>query len=187
MQLCHRLGDVGPLFYSGQELSRHSCFFQAGQIWTFNRDLLLDYGLAVLSLGTEFSCKVIQLALWTAYVGFLFFTENFVSLPSHYLWAIRLGIFIFVIFSFEGFVMGSRMSHTVGASDGSEGYYFLNWSKKFGDLRISHFLGMHALQVLPLAAHYLFKSNLAVIVFGVIYFLITAFVLVVTLMGKALL
>ncbi len=123
---------------------------------------------------------------WTAYVGVLFFTKDFPNLPTHYLWGIRIGLIIFVIFSFEGFVMGSKMSHTVGAPDGSEGYWFLNWSKSFGDLRISHFLGMHALQVMPLSAFFFLKSRAAVIVFGCVYFSLTAMILYMALRGQAL-
>ena len=92
--------------------------------------------------------------LWTANIGILFFFQEFKDLPSNYLWGIRLGIFIFVIFSFEGFLMGSRMSHTIGASDGTPGVPFLNWSKNFGDLRIVHFFGMHALQVIPILSYF---------------------------------
>jgi hypothetical protein len=52
--------------------------------------------------------------LYTAYIGFLFFKDDFPMLPTYYLWAIRLGIVLFVIFSFEGFAMGSRLNHSVG-------------------------------------------------------------------------
>ena len=41
--------------------------------------------------------------LYTAYIGFLFFNNSFPELPNYYLWSIRLGIILFVIFSFEGF------------------------------------------------------------------------------------
>lgn len=122
--------------------------------------------------------------LYTTYIGIQFFTQKNIALPDYYLWSIRLGIIIFVIFSFEGFVMGARLSHTIGGSDGSVGIPFLNWSKTFGDPRVAHFIGMHALQVIPFLSLYLLKNTKATIVLSSLYFLLAMYTLVQALNGK---
>jgi hypothetical protein len=126
-------------------------------------------------------------AIYTAYVGFLFFKHSFAELPDYYVWAIRLGIIIFVIFSFQGFAMGSRLSHSVGALNDNSNWFIVGWSTTVGDLRVAHFIGMHALQVLPLLAYYLLKNTPLTIALSILYLLLAIYTLVQALQGKPLL
>jgi len=91
-------------------------------------------------------------------------------------WSLRLGIIITIIGMGLGYLMTSPTAiqmaawqagepvtsvgaHTVGVADGSAGLPLLNWSTEGGDLRIGHFIGMHALQVIPLLGFFLTRRR----------------------------
>lgn len=124
------------------------------------------------------------IVLYAAYIAYLFFRSDFPDLSAHYLWSIRLALIIFVTFSLEGFLMGSRQSHTVGPPRSSISLPITKWNLDSGDLRVAHFLGMHALQLLPLLSHFVLKNTKAVFVVSAIYFLLATITLVQALAGK---
>lgn len=157
--------------------------FQAskGQLSHFNISTPI-YSLLYSLMGIV----AVIVTLYTAYIGLLFFTQSFPNLPTYYVWSIRLGILIFVIFSFEGGLMGSRMNHSVGAINDNSNLWILGWSKTVGDLRVCHFIGMHALQLLPLLSFYIFKNTKATVIISILYLLLATSTLVQALRGKPL-
>ncbi len=156
--------------------------FQAarGQLSHYNTSSAL-----YTSLTAAMALAAIAATLYTGYIGVLFCTGKFPELPDYYLWAIRLGIFIFVLFALEGAAIGANGSPGVGGT-GGRALPFLNWSLTHGDLRIAHFIGMHALQVLPLLAYFVFKDVKPVLFTGLVYGVLALFCLLLALNGKSI-
>ena len=123
---------------------------------TLDRTLFIIMGSAIV-LQTIVSVAV-AVALWR---------QRFADRPLG--WALRLGMTLTIIGALTGGLMtrptsqqlaaaraGAPMTtigaHTVGAPDGGPGMPVTAWSSKHGDLRVPHFLGLHALQALALFA-----------------------------------
>jgi len=105
-----------------------------------------------------FSTVAVAVALWR---------QKFVDRALG--WALRLGMTMTIVGALTGGLMtrptshqldtaraGERMTvvgaHTVGGPDGGPGLPGTGWSTDHGDLRVAHFLGLHALQALPILA-----------------------------------
>ena len=115
-------------------------------------------------------------ALWGASVAvtYALFRQPFAN--RAWGWSLRLGALVYVVgASAGGFMLGPNAQqkaalrahekvsviggHTVGAPDGSEGVPGVGWSRHHGDLRIPHFFGMHALQILPILGWLIARSR----------------------------
>lgn len=94
-------------------------------------------------------------------------------------WAIRLGLLITLIGMALGYLMTSPTAqqraawnegapitfvgaHAVGVPDGGPGLPVLGWSPEGGDLRIPHFIGLHALQFVPLVGWFVTRRRLSI-------------------------
>lgn len=135
----------GVIVLQGLELVYIAVQADRGQLSHFKADTPF-YAL----LYSFMALAAVAVALGTACIGFLFWQRDFPGLPTAYLWGIRIGFGLFVVFALQGLVMGSGMRHTIGGPDGDPGLPVVNWSRRHGDLRIAHFMGMHALQMLPI-------------------------------------
>jgi hypothetical protein len=91
-------------------------------------------------------------------------------------WALRIGMVITIVGASTGGLMTRPTeaqlaqvaatgqspiigAHTVGAPDGGLGLPGTGWSLEHGDLRVPHFIGLHALQVLPLLGWFLWRRR----------------------------
>ena len=150
-----------------------------GRISHFNQED--DLGRAIFGV---MALSITIFMAHTAFIAMLFFTQVNLQAPQILILAIKLSLIITVIFAFEGFAMGALMKHTVGSVDGSEGLPLVNWSKNYGDLRIAHFFGMHALQLVPLVSVLIARNKRDVILIAMLYFVFVTGTLVQAFMGK---
>ncbi|MBB5781689.1 uncharacterized membrane protein YhaH (DUF805 family) [Nonomuraea jabiensis] len=97
-------------------------------------------------------------ALWviTIVITGLVLLQRFGDRPTTS--ALRFGLVLCVMGMAEAYFMvgttsnagGISGAHSVGVPDGGPGLPIVGWSTTGGDLRVAHFVGLHALQAVPL-------------------------------------
>lgn len=109
------------------------------------------------------------------------------------IWSIRFAWITMFLAFWGGELMIGQSAHNIGIPDGGEGLPMTNWSTEGGDLRVMHFFGIHALQILPLLVYFLGqlsifetpkKLTFASILIGLGYLGLTSFLFYQALQGQ---
>jgi hypothetical protein len=155
-----------------------------GELSHFNNNSI--YGGIIYSLMGIF---IVILTIQTLLITVTFIRQKTYTIPAPLVLSIQIGLIYFVIFSFFGGYMSGVNSHTVGAKDGGAGLLLINWSTLFGDLRVAHFFGIHALQIIPLFGYWVSRkyssetSKKAIWTFSIIYLAYVCFTMIQAMMG----
>ena len=110
-----------------------------------------------------------------AWMGLLVFLRH--RTQDVYAFAVALGLGLTCLLGGGfGIYLGGQEDHWVGGSQtDADGLWLLNWSRDGGDLRVAHFFGIHAMQVLPLLGYGLRNMRQGVSIVTLIAVCYTAF------------
>lgn len=165
---------------------------QAARGTTSHFNFATPFDIAVFGL---MGLLILLNSLLILYLAYLYFRADF-DLPKALVWGMRLGLIVFLLGSIQGGYMSGQAGHAVGAADGGAGLPFINWSTEGGDLRAAHFIGLHAIQAIPLFALMVvrlqkrfspIRATAWTIVFSLVYSASFTLVFVQALQGKPLL
>lgn len=157
-----------------------------GELSHFNQSDL--YGMILFAL---MGIVIVAITIYTMFMTRLFIRQENLELPPAIALSIKIGLVYFIIFSLFGGYISSGTGHTVGGADGGAGLPFFNWSTVLGDLRVAHFFGLHALQIIPFFAWAITpilkesQAKITVWSFSIGYLAFLCFVMMQAIMGKA--
>jgi len=156
-----------------------------GKLSHFNQTELVG-GILYAIMGI----MIVWLTTATLVISLRFIFQKTTAISKSFVLSIKIGLMLFVIFSFMGGYMSIINSHNIGGKIGEVGLPFLNWSTFLGDLRVAHFFGIHSLQVIPLLGFYIStnvrnesKAKLFVWIGSILYLTFVCFTMIQALNG----
>jgi hypothetical protein len=154
----------------------------------FNNSTMADAVLyALMGVG------ILSATFVSGWIGWLMLRARDAIAAPDLRFAIGVGLIAGVVLgSVTGFYMSQQPSHWVGGVQSDlNGSFFFGWSRTGGDLRVAHFIGLHAMQFIPLAGWLAWRlapatTRSVVITMTVLVSAVTLAVFVQAVMGKAL-
>ncbi len=160
-RLTRRVGALTAWVFVG-EVALIAMQAARGETSHFNTSSVLNgvvFTLMGLGIMTQtVGAAVVTVALWRQHIA-----------DRTMAWALRLGMTLTVIGASVGGMMTQPTSaqmaqaresgemprsgqHSIGGVDGGAGLPGTGWSTEHGDMRVPHFVGLHAMQTLPIVA-----------------------------------
>lgn len=161
-RVLRRIGTLLVVLFIVPEISVITFQAVRGERSHFNVSSTLDDVLVKAMGGAAYAGWAMTLLL-----GVLLLWQRRVDRPMA--WALPLGLFVSLAGMSVGYLMTTPTAaqqraldagqdppvlgaHGVGVADGGPGLPLTGWATGGGDLRVAHFVGLHALQLLPLVA-----------------------------------
>lgn len=177
---------------------KHKKWFSITAVWVFIYEMLVIVPQALRWESSHFNqsssfeswLAIIMwiaigiLTLYSLYILYLFFRQKDKHLSKLKALWIMTWILVSIAWSSLWWIMVENSSHAIWWKMWKEWLWFLNRSMLYGDIRVAHFLWLHALQTFPITAWILDKmtnKTLAHMVFWLFVCLYCSFIIIVLL------
>ena len=148
------------------------------------------------SLSSGIVTGAVLLVIVCLWMGLSILWHSYLASAAKDPYALAVGIGLILTFAlgggFGGYLSSSGGHWVSGVASDAGGLPLFNWARDGGDLRVAHFFGMHAMQVLPIVGALVVNlwakstATFAVVVFALAYAALTTGTFVQALRGAPL-